>query len=138
MVRNALNSEKNVKRCFLPIPLPSSRSLDRRSESWGDWNDWAGSWMAWEWQREYKLIPTQHFLDAWHCSKNFTCMLTHLILTTIWNRYYRQTSFFFLQKVEFFFVCVWFNYTYTHILFLKLFSIIGYYKILTVIPCAIQ
>ena len=33
------------------------------------------------------------------------------------------------QKVEFFF-CVWFSYTDTDTLFLKLFSIIGYYKIL--------
>ena len=28
-----------------------------------------------------------------------------------------------------------FSYTYTHILFLKLFSIKGYYKILTIVPC---
>jgi len=35
-------------------------------------------------------------------------------------------------------VCVWFSYTYTHMLFLKLFSIIGYYKILIIVPCAIQ
>ena len=41
------------------------------------------------------------------------------------------------QKVEFFlFVCVIQLYIYT--LFLKLFSILGYYKILTVVPCAIQ
>ena len=32
----------------------------------------------------------------------------------------------------------WFGYTNTHISFLKLFSIIDYYKILTVVPCAIQ
>ena len=32
----------------------------------------------------------------------------------------------------------WLIYTYTHILFLRLFSIIGYYKILSIVPCAIQ
>ena len=32
----------------------------------------------------------------------------------------------------------WFIDTYTHILFLRLFSIIGYYKILTIVPCAVQ
>ena len=32
----------------------------------------------------------------------------------------------------------WFSYTETRILLLKLFSIIGYYEILTVVPCAIQ
>ena len=32
----------------------------------------------------------------------------------------------------------WFSYTNIHILFLKLFSIISYYKILTRAPCAIQ
>ena len=32
----------------------------------------------------------------------------------------------------------WLSYTYTHICILKLFSIIGYYKIFTVFPCAIQ
>ena len=30
----------------------------------------------------------------------------------------------------------WFNYTCTHILFFRLFYIIGYYKILTIVPCA--
>ena len=34
-------------------------------------------------------------------------------------------------------IAEWFNYTYIHILFLKLFSIIDYYKILTIVPCAI-
>ena len=32
----------------------------------------------------------------------------------------------------------WFSYTNTHRLFLKLFSIIGYYKILTMVPYAVQ
>ena len=32
-------------------------------------------------------------------------------------------------------MCVCFSYTCTHILFLKLFSINGYYKILTIVPC---
>ena len=32
----------------------------------------------------------------------------------------------------------WFSYTNTHILLLKLFSIIGYYKLLTIVPYAIQ
>jgi len=31
----------------------------------------------------------------------------------------------------------WFSYTNTHLLFLKLFSIIGYYKILTMVPYAV-
>ena len=31
----------------------------------------------------------------------------------------------------------WFSYTYTHILFFRLFSIVGYYKILTFFPCPI-
>ena len=37
------------------------------------------------------------------------------------------------QKVA---VFLWLSYTYTYILLLKLFSIIGYYKILTIVPCA--
>ena len=32
----------------------------------------------------------------------------------------------------------WFSYTYTHILFFWLFSIVDYYKILTIVPCTIQ
>ena len=32
----------------------------------------------------------------------------------------------------------WFSYTHTHVLFLKLLPIIAYYKILTIVPCAIQ
>ena len=32
----------------------------------------------------------------------------------------------------------WFHYTYTHILFLKLLSITGYYKILAMVPFVIQ
>ena len=32
----------------------------------------------------------------------------------------------------------WLNWTDTHILFFRLFSIIGYYKVLTIVPCPIQ
>ena len=35
-------------------------------------------------------------------------------------------------------VFLWFSYKYTYILLLKLFSTIGYYTILTILPCAIQ
>ena len=31
----------------------------------------------------------------------------------------------------------WFSYTYTYILFLRLFSVVDYYNILTIVPCAI-
>ena len=36
------------------------------------------------------------------------------------------------------FTARWFSYTNKHILFFKLFSVIGYYKILTIVPYAIQ
>jgi len=41
------------------------------------------------------------------------------------------------QKVEFFF-CVCDSVIHIHMLFLKLFSIIGYYKTVTIVPCAKQ
>ena len=40
------------------------------------------------------------------------------------------------QKIEFFYFCD-LLYVYTYII-LKLFSVTGYYKILTIVPCAIQ
>ena len=41
------------------------------------------------------------------------------------------------QKVDSF-VYVLFSYIYTHMLFFKLFSMICYYNILTIVPCATQ
>ena len=61
---------------------------------------------------------------------------------------YNQQSFLFLNIYTFYqsivdlqcFRCTarWFSYTFIHILFFRLFSIIGFYKILTVVPCAIS
>ena len=81
------------------------------------------------WTILWSLISSIKFLGSQPIHFFFFFFFLCFKYMYIWLKYSWSTMF---Q------VARWFNYTNTHILFLKLFSIIGYYKILTIVPCALQ
>ena len=75
--------------------------------------------------------------------RGFTGKVYQVLLGVFFNRPFYTLPFFLIYILYWSTVALqcfrctarWFSYTFTHILFFQLFSIIGYYKILTIVPC---
>ena len=99
-----------------------SMGLQRGGE---DWSDLAHSTLAI--QNGHKLTMNIHFL----------CMLFGWSVFSLYTYIYIYCRS--IADLQWFRgIARWFRYIYTHILFFRLFFILGFYKILTTLPCAIQ
>ena len=128
----------SYKICFL-----NNRMITQMLRRWG-WREECKYWFTSLWRKKYEMISSCIMMTSYRMAcieqshfqgKNpqwnwFFKKRIHLVFFLIYIFYWTLAD---LQRFRY--TARWFSYTYIHILFFRLFSVIGYYKLLIIVPC---